>query len=150
MTQPTASAPPSDASSPQDDAISGDTCSTDPSLSYFHTAELTGLCQTTEAVSLSFKALLEHLPLTPTPTSGPLAAAGRFSSALSLEPLAPHSKLSHPALLNVFDGDCKVGEDCCLEALTSIGTPWGREYKGGQHEMEWEELHLLMWLLKQA
>ncbi|KAH0590346.1 hypothetical protein H2248_000503 [Termitomyces sp. 'cryptogamus'] len=46
-------------------------------------AELTGLCQTTEAVSLSLQALLEHLPLAPTMPPMPPADAELFVSAPS-------------------------------------------------------------------
>ncbi|KAG5330779.1 hypothetical protein C0989_008547, partial [Termitomyces sp. Mn162] len=90
-------------------------------------AELTGLHQTTEAVSLSLQALLECLPLAPTTPSMPPADAEPFVSAPSSGFLAPaaaewfvsasglglsasHSKLPHPALPDVYDGDHKAGE----------------------------------------
>ncbi|KAH0589854.1 hypothetical protein H2248_000046 [Termitomyces sp. 'cryptogamus'] len=77
---PTPPAPPSDASSSQDNAwsclLSLETQAqlTQASLT-FHIAELTGLHQTTEAVSLSFQALLKHLLLAPTTPPMPPADA---------------------------------------------------------------------------
>ncbi|KAG5348941.1 hypothetical protein C0989_007057, partial [Termitomyces sp. Mn162] len=102
-----------------------------------HTAKLTGLYQTTEAVSLSLQALLEHLPLAPTtppmppadakqfvsaPSSGFLApAAAEWSvSASGLGLSAPCSKLPHPALPDVYDGDHKVGECFLQSCITYI------------------------------
>ncbi|KAG5348629.1 hypothetical protein C0989_009363 [Termitomyces sp. Mn162] len=102
-----------------------------------HIAELTGLRQTTEAVSLSLQALLEGLPLVPTtppmppadeewfvsaPSSGLLApaAAERFASASGLGLSAPCSKLPCPALPNVYDGDCKAGEHFLQSCITYI------------------------------
>ncbi|KAG5332046.1 hypothetical protein C0989_007366 [Termitomyces sp. Mn162] len=102
-----------------------------------HMAKLTGLCQTIEAVSLSLQALLEHLPLTPTTpllppadaewfvsalSSGFLApaAAEQFVSASGLGFSAPHSKLPHPALPDVYDGDCKAGECFLQSCITYI------------------------------
>ncbi|KAG5341544.1 hypothetical protein C0989_009617 [Termitomyces sp. Mn162] len=110
MTQPTPPAPPPDASSPQDNAWSHLlSLETQVQLiqAFFtsHTAELTGLCQTTKAVFLSLQALLEHLPVTLPPTPGDPAAARRFSSTPSLEASALCSKLPHPVLPDVFDGD---------------------------------------------
>ncbi|KAG5349318.1 hypothetical protein C0989_004677, partial [Termitomyces sp. Mn162] len=142
---PTPPAPPPDTSSPQDNAwsclLSLETHIqlTQASLT-FHMAELTGLCQTTEAVSLPPKALLEHLTLAPTtppmppedaeqfvsaPSSGflALAAAEWFASASGLGLLAPHSKLPCPALPDVYDGDCKAREhflQLSNEAFTSM------------------------------
>ncbi|KAG5720633.1 hypothetical protein E4T56_gene4562 [Termitomyces sp. T112] len=52
-------------------------------------AELTGLHQTTEAVSLSLQALLECLPLAPTTPPMPPADAEWFVSAPSSGFLAP-------------------------------------------------------------
>ncbi|KAG5721541.1 hypothetical protein E4T56_gene13046 [Termitomyces sp. T112] len=127
MTQPTPPAPPPDTSSPQDDAwsclLSLDTQVqlTQASLTS-HIAELTGLHQTTEAVSLFLQALLERLslaPITPlmppadaeqfmsAPSSGLLApaAAEQFVSASGLGLSAPHSKLPHPALPDIYNGD---------------------------------------------
>ncbi|KNZ79230.1 hypothetical protein J132_07712 [Termitomyces sp. J132] len=100
-------------------------------------AELTGFHQTTEAVSLSLQALLERLPLAPTtplmptadaewfvsaPNSGLLApaAAEWFASASGLGLSAPHSKLPHPALPDVYDGDCKAGECFLQSCITYI------------------------------
>ncbi|KAG5331651.1 hypothetical protein C0989_007728 [Termitomyces sp. Mn162] len=99
-------------------------------------AELTGLHQTTEAVSLSLQALLEHLlaPTTPlmppadaeqfvsAPSSGLLApaAAEQFASASGLGLSAPCSKLPHPALPDVYDGDCKAGECFLQSCITYI------------------------------
>ncbi|KAG5332688.1 hypothetical protein C0989_006695, partial [Termitomyces sp. Mn162] len=137
MTQPTPPAPPPDASSPQDNAwslllsLETQVQLTQASLTS-HMAELTGLCQTTEAVSLSLQALLEHLPLAPptppmppadaeqfvsAPSSGFLdpAAAEWFVSASSLGLSASHSKFPCPALPDVYDGDCKAGE-CFLQS----------------------------------
>ncbi|KAG5729769.1 hypothetical protein E4T56_gene905 [Termitomyces sp. T112] len=85
-----------------------------------HTTELSGLCQTTEAVSLSLQALLECLPLAPTLPPGPPAAAARFSSAPSLEVLAPHSKLPHSVLPDIFDGDHRVGKCFLQSCITYI------------------------------
>ncbi|KAG5339273.1 hypothetical protein C0989_005000 [Termitomyces sp. Mn162] len=102
-----------------------------------HMAELTILYQTTEAVSLSLQALLECLPLAPTtppmppadaewfvsaPSSGFLApaAAEQFASASGLGLSAPHSKLPHPALPDVYDGDCKAGEHFLQSCITYI------------------------------
>ncbi|KAG5351532.1 hypothetical protein C0989_006068 [Termitomyces sp. Mn162] len=136
MTQPTPLAPP-DASSPQDNAwscllsLETQVQLVQASLT-FYMAELTGLCQTTEAVSLSLQALLEHLPLAPTtppmppadaewfvsaPSSGFLApaAAEWFVSASGLGLSASHSKLPCPALPDVYDGNCKV-EECFLQS----------------------------------
>ncbi|KAG5350578.1 hypothetical protein C0989_010323 [Termitomyces sp. Mn162] len=115
MTQPTPPAPLPDAASPQDNAwsclLSLETwvLLTQASLTSY-TAKLTGFCQTTEAVSLSLQALLEHLLLAPTPPPGPPAAAARFPSAPSLKVLAPRSKLPCPMLSDVFDGDQRVGK----------------------------------------
>ncbi|KAG5329071.1 hypothetical protein C0989_010127 [Termitomyces sp. Mn162] len=93
MTQPTPPAPPLDASSPQDNAwsclLSGETDSTYSSLLTSHMAELTGLHQTTEAVSFSLQALLECLPLAPTTPPMPSADAEWFVSAPSSGFLAP-------------------------------------------------------------
>ncbi|KAG5719743.1 hypothetical protein E4T56_gene18558 [Termitomyces sp. T112] len=100
-------------------------------------AELTGLHQTTEAVSLSLQALLECLPLAPTtplmpltdaewfvsaPSSGFLApaAAEWFASASGLGLLAPHSKLPCSALPDVYNGDCKAGEHFLQSCITYI------------------------------
>ncbi|KAG5348969.1 hypothetical protein C0989_006830 [Termitomyces sp. Mn162] len=100
-------------------------------------AELTGLHQTTEAVSLSLQALLECLPLAPTtppmppagaeqfvsvPSSGflALAAAEWFVSASGLGLSAPHSKLPCPTLPDVYDGDCKAGEHFLQSCITYI------------------------------
>ncbi|KNZ77052.1 hypothetical protein J132_07465 [Termitomyces sp. J132] len=100
-------------------------------------AELTGLRQTTEAVSLSLQALLECLPLAPTtpttppagaeqfvsaPSSGFLApaAAEQFVSASGLGLPAPHSKLPCPALPDVYDGDHKAGECFFQSCITYI------------------------------
>ncbi|KAG5349678.1 hypothetical protein C0989_002411, partial [Termitomyces sp. Mn162] len=142
MTQPTPPAPPPDASSPQDDAwshllsLETQVQLTQASLTS-HMAELTGLHQTTEAVSLSLQALLEHLPLAPTtplmppadaeqfvsaPSSGLLApaAAEQFASASGLGLSAPCSKLPHPALPDVYNGDCKAGECFFQSCITYI------------------------------
>ncbi|KAG5333588.1 hypothetical protein C0989_005284 [Termitomyces sp. Mn162] len=142
MTQPTPPAPPPDASSPQDDAwscllsLETQVQLTQASLTS-HTAELTGLCQTTEAVSLSLQALLECLPLAPTtppmppadaewfvsaPSSGFLApaAAEWFASASGLGFPASHSKLPCPALPDIHDGDCKAGERFLQSCITYI------------------------------
>ncbi|KAG5330284.1 hypothetical protein C0989_008967 [Termitomyces sp. Mn162] len=142
MTQPTSPAPPPDASSPQNNAwscllsLKTQVQLIQASLT-FHMAELTGLHQTTEAVSLSLQALLEHLPLAPTtplipladaewfvsaPSSGLLApaAAEQFASASSLGLSAPHSKLPCPALLNVYDGDHKARECFLQSCITYI------------------------------
>ncbi|KAG5339752.1 hypothetical protein C0989_003650 [Termitomyces sp. Mn162] len=100
-------------------------------------AELTGLCQTTEAGSLSLQALLEHLSLVPTtppmppadaeqfvsaPSSGFLApaAAKWFASASGLGLSAPCSKLPHPALPDVYDGDYKAREHFLQSCITYI------------------------------
>ncbi|KAG5347509.1 hypothetical protein C0989_011781, partial [Termitomyces sp. Mn162] len=91
---PTPPAPPSDASSPQDDAwscllsLETQVQLTQASLTS-HMAKLTGLCQTTEAVSLSLQALLEHLPLAHTTPLMPPADAEWFVSAPSSGLLAP-------------------------------------------------------------
>ncbi|KAG5348530.1 hypothetical protein C0989_010123, partial [Termitomyces sp. Mn162] len=142
MTQPTPPAPPPDASSPQDDAwsrllsLETQVQLTQASLTS-HTAELTGLHQTTEAVSLSLQALLECLPLAPTtplmppadaeqfvsaPSSGLLApaAAEQFASASGLGLSAPCSKLPCPALPDVYNGDCKAGEHFLQSCITYI------------------------------
>ncbi|KNZ80897.1 hypothetical protein J132_03596 [Termitomyces sp. J132] len=100
-------------------------------------AKLTRLHQTIEAVSLSLQALLEHLSLAPTMPSMPPADAEWFVSALSpgfLAPAAaeqsvsasglglsaPHFKLPHPALPNVYDRDCKAGEHFLQSCITYI------------------------------
>ncbi|KAG5337599.1 hypothetical protein C0989_009208 [Termitomyces sp. Mn162] len=94
MTQPTSPAPPPDASSPQDDAwscllsLETQVQLTQASLTS-HMAELTGLHQTTEAVSLSLQALLEHLPLASTTPPMPPADPEQFVSAPSSGFLAP-------------------------------------------------------------
>ncbi|KAG5350253.1 hypothetical protein C0989_011900 [Termitomyces sp. Mn162] len=125
MTQPTPPAPPPDASSPKDNAwscllsLETQVQLIQASLTSY-TAKLTGLHQTTEAVSLSLQALLKHLPLACTPPPGPPAAAARFSSAPSLEVSAPCSKLSCPALSDVFDGDHRVGEHFLQSCITYI------------------------------
>ncbi|KAG5335319.1 hypothetical protein C0989_001456, partial [Termitomyces sp. Mn162] len=125
MTQPTPLAPPPDASSPQDNAwshllsLETQVQLTQASLTS-HTAELTGLHQTTEAVSLPLQALLEHLPLASTLPPGSSAAAARFSSAPSLEVSAPCSKLPCSALPNVFDGDGRVRECFLQSCITYI------------------------------
>ncbi|KAG5334849.1 hypothetical protein C0989_002789 [Termitomyces sp. Mn162] len=125
MTQPTLPAPPPDASSPQDDAwscllsLETQVQLTQASIT-FYTTELTGLHQTTEAVSLSLQALLEHLTLTLTPPHGPPAAAGRFSSGSRSEGLAPSSKLPHTAFPDIFDEGCKVGEHFLQSCITFI------------------------------
>ncbi|KAG5336848.1 hypothetical protein C0989_011769 [Termitomyces sp. Mn162] len=125
MTQPTSPAPPSNASSPQDNSwscllsLETQVQLTQASLTS-HTAKLTGLYQTTEAVSLSLQALLEHLPLASTPPPGPPAAAARFFSAPSSEVPASHSKLPCPALPDVFDGDGRVGECFLQSCITYI------------------------------
>ncbi|KAG5350068.1 hypothetical protein C0989_000376 [Termitomyces sp. Mn162] len=142
MTQSTSSAPPSDASSPQDDAWS---CflSLETQVQLIqasltsHMAELTRLHQATEAVSLSPQALLKCLLLAPTTPPMPLADAEQFVSALSsgfLAPAAaewfasvsgsglsaPCSKLPCPALPDMYDGDCKVGEHFFQSCITYI------------------------------
>ncbi|KAG5349606.1 hypothetical protein C0989_002801 [Termitomyces sp. Mn162] len=100
MTQQTPLAPPPNASSPQDNAwsclVSLETHVqlTQASLTS-HTAELTGLNETTKTVSLSLQALLKHLLLAPTPPHGPSVAAARFSSGLSSEVEAPCSNLPY-------------------------------------------------------
>ncbi|KAG5723401.1 hypothetical protein E4T56_gene14116 [Termitomyces sp. T112] len=76
-------------------------------------AELTGLHQTTAAVSLSLQALLEHLPLAPTTPLMPPADAEQFVSAPSSGFLAP-AAAECPALPDVYDGDSKAGE-CFLQ-----------------------------------
>ncbi|KAG5337458.1 hypothetical protein C0989_009640, partial [Termitomyces sp. Mn162] len=125
MTQPTPPAPPSNASSPQDDAWSHllpleiQVQLTQASLTS-STTELTGLHQTSKAVSLSLQAFLECLPFALTPPPGPPAAAARFASVPSLEVSAPHSKLPHPALPDIFDGDCRVGEHFLQSCITYI------------------------------
>ncbi|KAG5349319.1 hypothetical protein C0989_004662, partial [Termitomyces sp. Mn162] len=100
-------------------------------------AELTGLCQNTEAVSLSLQALLECLLLASTtppmppadaewsvsaPSSGFLAPAIAewfvFASGLGLS--APHSKLPCPALPDIYDRDCKAGEHFLQSCITYI------------------------------
>ncbi|KAG5319849.1 hypothetical protein C0989_000791, partial [Termitomyces sp. Mn162] len=91
---PTPPAPPPDASSPQDDAwscllsLETQVQLTQASLTS-HMAELTGLHQTTEAVSLSLQALLECLPFAPTTPSMPPADAELFVSAPSSGFLPP-------------------------------------------------------------
>ncbi|KAG5719144.1 hypothetical protein E4T56_gene11840 [Termitomyces sp. T112] len=142
MTQPTPPAPPPDASSPKNNAwshflsLETQVQLTQASLTS-HTAKLTGLHQTTEAVSLSLQALLAHLPLIPTtppmppvdleqfvsaPSSGFLApaAAGWFVSASGLGLSAPYSKLPCPALPDVYDGDCEAGEHFLQSYITYI------------------------------
>ncbi|KAG5333157.1 hypothetical protein C0989_006164, partial [Termitomyces sp. Mn162] len=142
MTQPTPPAPLPDTSSPQDNAwscllsLETQVQLIQASLT-FHIAELTRLHQTTEAVSLSLQALLECLllalttpPMPPAdaewlvsaPSSGFLApaAAEWFVSASGLGLSAPHSKLPHPALPDVYDGDCKVGEHFLQSCITYI------------------------------
>ncbi|KNZ75082.1 hypothetical protein J132_04731 [Termitomyces sp. J132] len=142
MTQPTPPATPPDTSSPQDDAwsclLSLET-QVQLTQAFFtsYMAKLTGLCQTTEAVSLSLQALLECLPLAPTtplmlpadveqfvsaPSLGFLApaAAEQFASAFGSGLLAPHSKLPHPALPDVYDGDYKAEEHFLQSCITYI------------------------------
>ncbi|KAG5334258.1 hypothetical protein C0989_003647, partial [Termitomyces sp. Mn162] len=102
-----------------------------------HMAELTGLYQTTEAVSLFLQALLEHLLLASTTPPMPPVDAEWFVSAPSLDFLALataewfasasgsglsalHSKLPHPALPNVYDGNHKVGEHFLQFCITYI------------------------------
>ncbi|KAG5348967.1 hypothetical protein C0989_006835, partial [Termitomyces sp. Mn162] len=132
MTQPTPPAPPPNASSPQDNAwshllsLETQVQLTQASLTS-HTAKLTGLHQTIEAVFLSLQALLEHLPLASTTPLMPPADAEWFVSALSsglLAPAAveqfvsasslglspPHSELPHSALPDIYDGDYKAGK----------------------------------------
>ncbi|KAG5718730.1 hypothetical protein E4T56_gene2674 [Termitomyces sp. T112] len=121
MTQPTPPAPPPDSSSPKNNAWS---------------SELTGLHQTTEAVSLSLQALLEHLlaPTTPpmppadveqfvsAPSSGFLApaAAEQFVSASGLGLSAPCSKLPCSALPDVYNGNSKAEEHFFQSCITYI------------------------------
>ncbi|KAG5349732.1 hypothetical protein C0989_002133, partial [Termitomyces sp. Mn162] len=142
MTQPTPPAPPPNTSNPQNNAwshllfLKTQIQLTQASLTS-HMAELTGLCQTTEAVSLSLQALLEHLLLAPTtpsmppadaeqfvpaPSSGFLApaAAEWFVSASGLGLSAPCSKLPCPALPEVYDGDYKAGECFLQSCITYI------------------------------
>ncbi|KAG5332712.1 hypothetical protein C0989_006579 [Termitomyces sp. Mn162] len=142
MTQPTPPAPPPDASSPQNDAwscllsLETQVQLTQASLTSYM-AELTGLCQTTKAVSLSLQALLECLLLAPTTPLMPPADAEQFVSAPSSGLLAPaaaewfafasglglsafHSKLPCPALSDVYDGDCKAGEHFLQSCITYI------------------------------
>ncbi|KAG5348958.1 hypothetical protein C0989_006904, partial [Termitomyces sp. Mn162] len=122
---PTPPAPPSDASSPQDNAwchlmsLETQVQLTQDFLTS-HMAELTGLHQTTEAVSLPLQALLERLLFAPTTSSMPPADAEQFVSAPGLGPSAPHSKLPHPALPDVYDGDCKAGEHFLQSCITYI------------------------------
>ncbi|KAG5348570.1 hypothetical protein C0989_009824, partial [Termitomyces sp. Mn162] len=139
---PTPPALPPDASSPQNDAwshllsLETQVQLTQASLTSY-TAELTGLRQITEAVSLSLQALLEYLPLAPTtplmppadaelfvsaPSSGLLAPAAteRFASASGLGLSARHSKLPCPAFPDVYDGDCKAGERFLQSCITYI------------------------------
>ncbi|KAG5349383.1 hypothetical protein C0989_004234 [Termitomyces sp. Mn162] len=125
MTQPTPPAPPPDPLSPQNNAWSHllfleiQVQLTQASLTS-HTAKLTGLCQTTEAVSLSLQALLKCLPLPSNPPSGPPAAAGRFSSAPSSEILTPHSKPPCLVPTDVFDGDHRAEEYLLQSCITYI------------------------------
>ncbi|KAG5338250.1 hypothetical protein C0989_007859 [Termitomyces sp. Mn162] len=94
ITQPTPSTPLPGASSLQDNAwscllsLETQVQLTQASLT-FHTAKLTGLCQTTEAVFLSLQALLKHLSLAPTTPPMPPADAEQLVSALSSGFLAP-------------------------------------------------------------
>ncbi|KAG5334811.1 hypothetical protein C0989_002999, partial [Termitomyces sp. Mn162] len=142
MIQPSPSAPPPDASSPQNNAWS---CllSLETQVQLIkasltsHMAELTELHQTTEAVFLSLQALLECLPFAPTTPSMPpadakqfvsapssgflaLAAAEWFASASGLGFSAPYSKLPCPTLPDVYDGDCKAGECFLQSCITYI------------------------------
>ncbi|KAG5352995.1 hypothetical protein C0989_011505, partial [Termitomyces sp. Mn162] len=142
MIQPTPSAPSPDTLSPQDDAwscllsLETQVQLTQASLT-FHMAKLTGLCQTIEAVFLSLQALLEHLLLAPTtppmppadaeqfvsaPSSGflALAAVEQFASASGLGLSAPCSKLPCPALSDIYDRDCKIGEHFLQSCITYI------------------------------
>ncbi|KAG5716918.1 hypothetical protein E4T56_gene8518 [Termitomyces sp. T112] len=158
MTQPTPPAPPPDASSPQDDAwsrllsLETQVQLTQASLTSYM-AKLTGLHQTTEAVSLSLQALLEHLPLAPTtplmpsadaerfvsaPSSGLLApaAAEQFASASGLGLSAPCSKLPHPALPDVYNGDCKAGERFLQSYITYI-QPSGEAFTSDALKIAW-------------
>ncbi|KAG5347304.1 hypothetical protein C0989_012343, partial [Termitomyces sp. Mn162] len=134
---PTPLAPPPDASSPQNDAwncllsLETQVQLTQASLTS-HTAELTRLCQTTEAVFLSLQALLEHLPPAPIISLMPPADAEQFVSAASSGFLALaaaewfvsasslHSKLPCPALPNVYDGYHKAGEHFLQSCITYI------------------------------
>ncbi|KAG6871407.1 hypothetical protein C0995_004922, partial [Termitomyces sp. Mi166 len=110
MTQPTASANPLDASSPQDNAwnyllaLETQMQTTQTSLT-LHTTELARLHQTTDTISHSLQMLLEHLPptpvVTPTPPTPPeMNPAPRFNVSA-----APHTKIPCPALPDTYDGD---------------------------------------------
>ncbi|KAG5335690.1 hypothetical protein C0989_000723, partial [Termitomyces sp. Mn162] len=155
---PTPPAPPTDASSPQDNAwshllsLETQTQLTQASLT-FHMAELTELHQTTEAVSLSLQALLEHLPLAPTTPPMPPADAKQFVSAPSSGFLAPAAaewfvsasglglsascpKLPHPALPDVYDGDCKAGE-CFLQSCITYIQLSGEAFTSDTLKIAW-------------
>ncbi|KNZ72715.1 hypothetical protein J132_02149 [Termitomyces sp. J132] len=141
MNQPTPPAPPPNATSPQDDAWS---CllSLETQVQLIqasltsHTAELTGLRQTTEAVSLSLQALLEHLPLAPTTPPMPPAAAEWFVSVSGLGLPASHLKLPCSALPNVYDGNCRAGE-CFLQSCITYIQLSGEAFASDALKIAW-------------
>ncbi|KAG6886824.1 hypothetical protein C0995_004123, partial [Termitomyces sp. Mi166 len=113
MIQPAASATPSDASSPQDNArnhllaLETQVQTTQASLT-LHMTELAGLCQTTDTISLSLQVLLEHLPLTPATTSAPPTPPEMHPAPCFNVSAAPHIKIPCPALIDIYDGDWAV------------------------------------------
>ncbi|KAG6898658.1 hypothetical protein C0995_008933, partial [Termitomyces sp. Mi166 len=110
MTQPTAPANLSDASSSQNDAwnrllaLETQVQTTQTSLT-LHTTKLARLHQTTDTISHSLQMLLEHLPptpvITPTPPTPPeMNPAPHFDISA-----APHTKIPCPSLSDTYDGD---------------------------------------------
>ncbi|KAG6877221.1 hypothetical protein C0993_009364, partial [Termitomyces sp. T159_Od127] len=94
---------------------------TQTSLTHY-TSKLSTLCQTTDHISQSLQALLEHLPpiTTPPPVAElPLAApAGPLVAPAA--PAGPWVQIPHLALLDTYDGDRTSGECFLQPCLTYI------------------------------
>ncbi|KAG6859010.1 hypothetical protein C0995_012234, partial [Termitomyces sp. Mi166 len=123
MTQPTAPANFSDASSPQDKAcnyllaLETQVQTTKTSLT-LHMTELAKLHQTMDTISHSLQMLLEHLPPTPVATPTPPTPPEMNPAPCFNVFAAPHTKIPCSALSDTYNGDQAVGE-CFLQSCVT-------------------------------
>ncbi|KAG6883498.1 hypothetical protein C0993_005833, partial [Termitomyces sp. T159_Od127] len=87
-----------------------------------HTTELSTLHQTTNHISQSLQALLERLPPRTAPplVAEPSPAAPAVPAAAPGAPAGPWTKLPHPALPDMYDGDHTSEERFLQSCLTYI------------------------------
>ncbi|KAG6873300.1 hypothetical protein C0992_008858 [Termitomyces sp. T32_za158] len=108
---------------------------TQTSLSH-HTSELSALCQTTDTISDSLRALLKRLPAAsaappPSPTPTP-----RFPATRTALPAPGRANIPHPALPDTYNGDRASGE-CFLQSCATYIQLCGDDFLSDELKIVW-------------